>query len=62
MKGKAEPQPAYRVVAEHKEVRTRFEAGLAKGVTTLVGRRPEMEALKTAWERAKGRAARAAVG
>jgi len=53
LKGKAEPQPTYRLVAEHKEVRTRFEAGLAKEVTKLVGRRPEMEILKTAWERAR---------
>ena len=58
LKGKAEPQPTYRLVAEHKEVRTRFEAGLAKGVTELVGRRPEMEILKTAWERARSGEAR----
>jgi len=58
LKGKAEPQPTYRVVAEHKEVRTRFEAGLAKGVTELVGRRPEMDILKAAWERAKSGEAR----
>ena len=58
LKGKAEPQPAYRLVAEHKEVRTRFEAGLAKGVTELVGRRSEMEILKTAWGRAKSGEAR----
>ncbi|UCF85458.1 MAG: zinc-ribbon domain-containing protein [Desulfobacteraceae bacterium] len=58
LKGKAEPQPTYRLVAEHKKVRTRFEAGLAKGITKLVGRRPEMEILKTAWERAKSGEAR----
>jgi len=58
LKGKAKPQPTYRVVAAHKEVRTRFEAGLTKGVTELVGRRPEMEILKTAWERAKNSKAR----
>jgi len=58
LKGKAEPQATYRVVAQHKEIRTRFEAGLAKGVTELVGRRPEMEILKTAWERAKSGEAR----
>ena len=53
LKGKAEKQSAYRLLAEHKEVRTRFEAGLAKGVTGLVGRRPEMQILKAAWERAR---------
>jgi class 3 adenylate cyclase/tetratricopeptide (TPR) repeat protein len=58
LKGKAEPEPAYRLVAEHKEVRTRFEAGLAKGVTELVGRRPEMEILKTTWGRARSGEAR----
>jgi class 3 adenylate cyclase/tetratricopeptide (TPR) repeat protein len=58
LKGKAEPQPTYRLVSEHKEVRTRFEAGLAKGITELVGRRPEMEILKTAWERARSGEAR----
>jgi len=58
LKGKTEPQPTYRLVAEHKEVRTRFEAGLAKGITEFVGRRPEMEILKTAWERARSGEAR----
>jgi class 3 adenylate cyclase/tetratricopeptide (TPR) repeat protein len=58
LKGKAERQPTYRLVADHKEVRTRFEAGLAKGITELVGRQPEMEILKTAWERAKNSEAR----
>ena len=58
LKGKTEPQPAYRLVAEHKEVRTRFEAGLAKGVTELVGRQSEMEILKTAWGQAKSGEAR----
>ena len=41
LKGKTEPQPAYRLVAEHKEIRTRFEAGLARGITELVGRGSE---------------------
>jgi tetratricopeptide (TPR) repeat protein len=53
LKGKVESQPTYRLVAEHKKIRTRFEAGLVKGITELVGRRPEMEILKTAWERSK---------
>ena len=40
LKGKAEPQRLYRVIADRPEVRTRFEAGLRRGVTELVGRRP----------------------
>jgi class 3 adenylate cyclase len=40
LKGKTEPQPVFRVTAEKKRVRTRFEAGLARGVTGLVGHRP----------------------
>lgn len=58
LKGKAEPQPAYRLIAEHKEIRTRFEAGLSKGITALVGRQSEMESLKAAWEQAKNGEAR----
>ena len=55
LKGKAEPQRLYRVIADRPEVRTRFEAGLTRGgVTELVGRRPEMEALRAAFERARG--------
>ena len=54
LKGKAEPQRLYRVIADRPEVRTRFEAGLARGVTELVGRRPEMEALRATFERAMG--------
>jgi class 3 adenylate cyclase/tetratricopeptide (TPR) repeat protein len=54
LKGKGHPQPVYRVISESPGVRTRFEAGLARGVTELVGRRPEMEALRSAFERAKG--------
>jgi class 3 adenylate cyclase len=53
LKGKAEPQPIYCVVAERMGVRTRFEAGLVRGITELVGRGPEMETLLTAFERAK---------
>ncbi|MFB0532439.1 MAG: adenylate/guanylate cyclase domain-containing protein, partial [Desulfatiglandales bacterium] len=54
LKGKVQPQRLYRVVSEQPGVRTRFEAGLARGITELVGRRPEMEALHGAFERAKG--------
>jgi class 3 adenylate cyclase len=58
LKGKAEKQAIYRLLSEHKEVRTRFEAGLAKGVTELIGRQPEMQILKAAWERARSGKAR----
>jgi class 3 adenylate cyclase/tetratricopeptide (TPR) repeat protein len=53
LKGKAEPQRIYRVVSEQPGVRTRFEAGLVRGVTEFVGRRPEMEALRSEFERVK---------
>jgi class 3 adenylate cyclase/tetratricopeptide (TPR) repeat protein len=58
LKGKSEKQPIYRLLYEHKGVRTRFEAGLARGVTGLVGRRPEMQILKEAWKRARNGEAR----
>jgi class 3 adenylate cyclase/tetratricopeptide (TPR) repeat protein len=54
LKGKAVPQSIYRVVAERPTVRTRFEAGLVRGVTELVGRGPETKALRAAFERARG--------
>lgn len=54
LKGKAEPQKLYRVVADRPDVRTRFEAGLARGVTELVGRRLEIEALRATFERVQG--------
>ncbi len=53
LKGKAQPQHLYRVISDLPDVRTRFAVGLAKGVTDLVGRRPEMEALQSAYERVK---------
>jgi class 3 adenylate cyclase/tetratricopeptide (TPR) repeat protein len=53
LKGKAESQRLYRVIADRPEVRTRFDAGLRRGMTELVGRRPEMEALRAVFERAK---------
>jgi class 3 adenylate cyclase/tetratricopeptide (TPR) repeat protein len=53
LKGKGEPQKLYRLIVDRPEVRTRFEAGLARGVTELVGRRPEMESLRAAFDRAK---------
>jgi class 3 adenylate cyclase/tetratricopeptide (TPR) repeat protein len=53
LKGKAQPQKLFRVVAEHPGVRTRFDAGIAGGMTKFVGRRLEIEALKIAFDRAK---------
>ncbi len=54
LKGKAQPQHLYRLISDLPDMRTRFAVGLAKGVTDLVGRRPEMEALQSAYERVKG--------
>jgi class 3 adenylate cyclase/tetratricopeptide (TPR) repeat protein len=53
LKGKAELQRLYRVVPEQTGVRTRFEAGIARGITGLVGRSSEMEALWGAFKKAK---------
>jgi len=53
LKGKVETQSVYRVIAEHTGVRTRFEAGLVRGVTELVGRLPEMETLQSLFEKVK---------
>ena len=52
LKGKQRPEPVYRLVAEKTDVRTRFEAGLLRGVTRLVGRRAEINTLQAAFERA----------
>jgi class 3 adenylate cyclase/tetratricopeptide (TPR) repeat protein len=54
LKGKAQPQHLYRLISDLPDMRTRFAVGLVKGVTDLVGRRPEMEALRSAYERVKG--------
>ena len=53
LKGKAQPQKLFRVVSEHPGIRTRFDAGISRGMTKFVGRRPEIEALKAAFDRAK---------
>jgi class 3 adenylate cyclase/tetratricopeptide (TPR) repeat protein len=53
LKGKAQPQHLYRLISDLPDMRTRFAAGLAKGVVDLVGRRPEMEVLRSAYERVK---------
>jgi class 3 adenylate cyclase/tetratricopeptide (TPR) repeat protein len=54
LKGKSQPQMLYRVVSESRGVRTRFDADLVRGITELVGRRPEMDALQSALEKVKG--------
>jgi class 3 adenylate cyclase/tetratricopeptide (TPR) repeat protein len=51
-KGKSEPQAIYRLVSEYPHVRNRFEAGLVRGVTELVGRKREIDELKAAFEKA----------
>ena len=53
LKGKAQPQKLFRVVSEHPGIRTRFDAGIAGGMTRFVGRRLEIETLKTAFDRVK---------
>jgi class 3 adenylate cyclase/tetratricopeptide (TPR) repeat protein len=53
LKGKTAHQPLYRMISERPDVRTRFDAGLVRGITELVGRRPEMEALRSVFKRAK---------
>jgi class 3 adenylate cyclase len=53
LKGKTQPQLVFRVISERPDVHTRFEAGAVRGMTALVGRRPEMEALPAALDRAK---------
>ncbi len=54
LKGKARPQHLYRLISEMPELRTRFAVGLSRGMTDLVGRRPEMEALRSAYDKVKG--------
>jgi len=53
LKGKAQAQRIYHVISERPGVTTRFQAGMVRGVTELVGRRPEMETLMGALKRAK---------
>ncbi|MBT7713163.1 MAG: AAA family ATPase, partial [Deltaproteobacteria bacterium] len=52
VKGKEEPQEAYQLV-ETGAAETRLDASVAKGLTKLVGRQPEMEALSSAFEKVK---------
>jgi class 3 adenylate cyclase/tetratricopeptide (TPR) repeat protein len=53
LKGKAQPQQLYRLISDLPDMRTRFAVGLARGMPDLVGRRPEMDALRSAHERVK---------
>jgi class 3 adenylate cyclase/tetratricopeptide (TPR) repeat protein len=53
LKGKSQPQPVYLLITGSSTVRTRFEAGLVRGITEFVGRSLELEALHSAFERAK---------
>ncbi len=48
LKGKGQPQLIYRLVSERKGVRTRFDAGLERGVTDFVGRHLEILSLQEA--------------
>lgn len=52
VKGKEEPQEAYELTRV-KEVATRFEASLAKGLTRFVGRENSMGALMEAYEKVR---------
>ena len=53
LKGKTQPQRIYHILSERQGVRTRFQAGIVRGITDLVGRRPEMEILNGAFQKAK---------
>ena len=53
LKGKTEHQRIYNIRSERPGVRTRFQAGMVRGITELVGRGPEMEALKGALQKIK---------
>ncbi|MBP1741652.1 MAG: adenylate/guanylate cyclase, partial [Deltaproteobacteria bacterium] len=53
LKGRTQPQHLYRLISDLPEVRTRFAVGLARGMTDLVGRRPEMEALRAAYDKVR---------
>jgi class 3 adenylate cyclase/tetratricopeptide (TPR) repeat protein len=54
LKGKAGPRPLYRLLGERRGVQTRFEAGLAQGMTPFAGRAREMAVLGAAFGRARG--------
>jgi class 3 adenylate cyclase/tetratricopeptide (TPR) repeat protein len=52
IKGKDQSQKAHKLIRAS-EVETRIEASLARGLTELVGRQPEMDILNTAWQKVK---------
>jgi tetratricopeptide (TPR) repeat protein len=51
LKGKERPPKIYRLTSERAGMYTRLDAGLVRGMTELVGRGPEMEALSSAFAR-----------
>ena len=51
VKGKAEPQRAYRLI-KSSHVRTRFEASVSKGLIRFVGRKNSMATIQDAWAKA----------
>ena len=53
IKGKSKSQSVYQLITTRSTVRTRFEAGLLREITELVGRGAELGALHAAFERAK---------
>jgi class 3 adenylate cyclase/tetratricopeptide (TPR) repeat protein len=53
LKGKATPQKIFRLNSEKKGVRTRFEAGLERGVTSFVGRHTELISLQESIDKVK---------
>jgi class 3 adenylate cyclase/tetratricopeptide (TPR) repeat protein len=53
LKGKSQPQTIYRLISEYAHVRNRFEAGLVRGVTELVGRKHEIAELNDVFEKVK---------
>ena len=53
LKGKKEPQSIYRLISEYSHVRNRFEAGLVRGVTELVGRKREITELNAVFQKVK---------
>jgi class 3 adenylate cyclase len=50
LKGKSEPQPAYRLLGIRRT--TRFDISRARGLSSFVGRERDLETLRTAWNEA----------
>ena len=51
LKGKEEPQNAYRLI-KPSDVQSRFDASISRGLGKFVGRRNSMAVLKNAWDKA----------